>query len=261
MTNATQQQAISRLNNPVITYSVFGQITTVATVTSLPTGPIKPIKVYRSGLIADMNDNPVSEYSDKRGYRHFYAGNGQTVAVHRVVLYAFTGQWSSMAEGTVVHHIDSNPANNSADNLMELSSSDNVLRFFRGADNQQYINGQRRFQTKMAESRKNPVMLVVPDNNGSWHIIADYRISADGRVWKMKNGELRELKSSLANKRYSTNRNVKIAGTTYSLAALIAFNFLTVPDGKFKTLMIDQQADNPWDATNLYTVPVKQFDK
>lgn len=258
MTNATQQ-AINRLSNPVITYSVFGQITTVATVTSLPTGLINPIKVYRSGLITDMDNKPVSQYSEKRGYQHFYVGNGQQVAVHRVVLYAFTGQWSSMAEGTVVHHIDSNPTNNALSNLTMTTSSANVLRFFRGLDNEEYISGQRRFQTKIAESLTNPTMLVVPDDNGSWHIVADYRISADGHVWKVKQGELREVKSSVANKKYPTNRNVKIAGTTYSLAGLVAFNFLSVPDGKYKTLMINQQAENPWDAENLYTVPVKQL--
>lgn len=110
----------------------------------------------------------------------------------------------------------------------------------------------------MTESRTNPTLLVVPDaDNGSWHIEADYRISADGRVWKVKNGELKELKSSVANKKYPTNRNVKIHGKTYSLAGLVSFNFMVVPDGRYKTLMIDQKALNPWDAKNLYTVPVR----
>lgn len=179
MTNATQQQAINRLNNPVITYSVFGQITTVATVTSLPTGPIKPIKVYRSGLITDMNDNPVSEYSDKRGYRHFYTGNGQTVAVHRVVLYAFTGQWSSMTEGTVVHHIDSNPANNTLINLTMTTSSNNVLMFFDGRSNQQYIEGQQ-YQTERINQGTVPLV-----HRG--RLIDGYRINTMGQVTRKNN--------------------------------------------------------------------------
>lgn len=235
--------------------------TRTAVISELPQyGKLKQsITVHSDGTVDDKHVT-----SDARGYQYvavaFENGVYKSIGIHRLIAYAFNQQWSSRADGTNIHHIDSDPTHNSADNLMLTSSSDNVKRFFDGRDNEEYINGQRRFQTKMAESRKNPVVLVVPDN-GSWYVMADYRISADGRVWKMKNGELKELKSSVANKRYPTNRNVKIAGTTYSLAGLISFNFMSVPDGRYKTLMIDQEADNPWDADNLYTVPVKQFNK
>lgn len=256
MANTAQQQA-------TIVYTTTLPIRTrTAIISELPQyGKLKQsITVHSDGTV----DNKHVTH-DTRGYQYvavaFESGVYQSIGIHRLIAYAFNQQWSSREDGTTIHHIDSDPTNNASFNLVLTSSSDNVKRFFDGRDNEEFINGQRRFQTKIAESRKSPVVLVVPDDNGSWHIVADYRISADGRVWKMKNGELRELKSSLANKRYPTNRNVKIAGTTYSLAGLVAFNFMAVPDGRYKTLMIDQQADNPWDAINLYTVPVKQFDK
>lgn len=232
--------------------------TRTAVISELPQyGKLKQsITVYSDGTVDDKHVT-----HDARGYLYvsltFENGVYKHIGIHRLIAYAFNQQWSSREDGTNIHHIDSNPANNSADNLMLTSASDNVRRYFDGRDNEEFINGQRRFQTKMAESLTNPTMLVVPDDNGSWHIVEDYRISADGRVWKVKKGELKELKSSVANKKYPTNRNVKIAGTTYSLAGLVAFNFMSVPDGKYKTLMINQEADNPWDATNLYTVPVK----
>lgn len=258
MTNATQR------NTPAtIVYTTTIPVRTrTAVISELPQyGKLKQsITVHSDGTVDDKHVT-----SDARGYQYvavaFENGVYKSIGIHRLIAYAFNQQWSSHEDGTNIHHIDSDPTNNSADNLMLTSASDNVKRYFDGRDNEAYINSQRRFQTKMTESRLNPVMLVVPDDNGSWHIVADYRISADGRVWKVKQGELKELKSSVANSKYPTNRNVKIAGTTYSLAGLVAFNFMAVPDGRYKTLMIDQGTDNPWDATNLYTVPVKQFDK
>lgn len=257
MNNTTQQQA------KIVYTTTFPIIRTrTAVISELPQyGKLKhSITVHSDGTVDDKHVT-----SDTRGYKYvavaFECGVYQSIGIHRLIAYAFNQQWSSREDGTNIHHIDSNPANNSAENLMLTSASDNVKRFFDGRDNEEFIDGQRRFQTKMTESRENPVMLVVPDDNGSWHIVEDYRISADGRVWKMKNGGLREVKTAVANKRYPSNRNVKIAGTTYSLAGLVAFNFMAVPDGKYKTLMIDSTIANPWDATNLYTVPVKQFDK
>lgn len=258
MANATQR------NTPAtIVYTTTIPVRTrTAVISELPQyGKLKQsITVHSDGTVDDKHVT-----SDTRGYQYvavaFENGVYKSIGIHRLIAYAFNQQWSSREDGTNIHHIDSNPANNSADNLMLTSASDNVKRFFDGRDNEEYINSQRRFQTKMTESRTSPVMLTVPDDNSSWHIVADYRISADGRVWKVKNGELREVKSSVANKKYPTNRNVKIAGTTYSLAGLVAFNFLSVPDGRYKTLMINQETDNPWSAENLYTVPVKQFDK
>lgn len=236
--------------------------TRTAVISELPQyGKLKQsITVHSDGTVDDKHVT-----HDARGYLYvsltFENGVYKHIGIHRLIAYAFNQQWSSREDNTNIHHIDSDPTNNSADNLMLTSASDNVRRYFDGRDNEEFINGQRRFQTKMAESLTNPTMLVVPDDNGSWHIVEDYRISADGRVWKMKKGELREVKSSVANKKYPTNRNVKIAGTTYSLAGLVAFNFMSVPDGKYKTLMINQEVDNPYYATNLYTVPVKQFNK
>lgn len=247
MTNATQQ-AINHFNNPVITYSVFGQITTVATVTSLPTGPIKPIKVYRSGLITDMDNKPVSQYSDKRGYQHFYVGNGQQVTVHRVVLYAFTGQWSSMAEGTVVHHIDSNTANNAISNLTMTTLSDNVLRFFDGRDNQQYIAGQQ-YQTERINQGTVPLV-----HRGE--LIEGYRINTVGQVTrKNSHGEWVRINPRHASKKYRNNLVVTVAGMSASLHNLMAENFLVIPEGtRFKTLMIDSTIANPYQPQNLYTV-------
>lgn len=259
MTNATQRNTSATI---VYTTTIPVIRTRTAVISELPQyGKLKQsITVHSDGTVDDKHVT-----SDARGYQYvaiaFENGVYKSIGVHRLIAYAFNQQWSSREDGTNIHHIDSDPTNNSADNLMLTSASDNVKRFFDGRDNEEFINNQRRFQTKMAESRVNPVMLVVPDDNGSWHIEADYRISADGRVWKMKNGELREVKTSVANKKFPTNRNVKVDGKTYSLAGLVAFNFLVVPAGRYKTLMIDQQADNPWDATNLYTVPVKQFEK
>lgn len=248
MTNSATQQAISRLNNPVITYSVFGQITTVATVTSLPTGPINPIKVYRSGLITDMDNTPVSQYSGKRGYQYFYVGNGQTVAVHRVVLYAFTGQWSSKAEGTVVHHIDSDPSNNALRNLTMTTSSDNVLRFFDGRDNQQYIAGQQ-YQTERINQGTVPLV-----HRGK--LVEGYRINTMGQVTRKNNrGEWVRINPRHASKKYRMTLVVSIAGMSASLHNLMAENFLVTPEGtRFKTLMIDSTIANPYQPQNLYTV-------
>lgn len=255
MTNATQR------NTPAtIVYTTTIPVRTrTAVISELPQyGKLKQsITVHSDGTV---NDKHIT--NDERGYQYvavaFENGVYKSIGIHRLIAYAFNQQWSSREDGTNIHHIDSDPTNNSADNLMLTSASDNVKRYFDGRDNEEFINGQRRFQTKMTESRTNPTLLVVPDaDNGSWHIEADYRISADGRVWKVKNGELKELKSSVANKKYPTNRNVKIHGKTYSLAGLVSFNFMVVPDGRYKTLMIDQKALNPWDAKNLYTVPVR----
>lgn len=247
MTNAIQQ-AIDTINNPVITYSVFGQITTVATVTSLPTGPIKPIKVYRSGLITDMDNEPVAQYSDKRGYRRFYTGYNSMVAVHRVVLYAFTGQWSSKAEGTVVHHIDSNTGNNALSNLTMTTLSDNVLRFFDGRDNQQYIAGQQ-YQTERINQGTVPLV-----HRGK--LIEGYRINTMGQVTRKNNrGEWVRINPRHASKKYKNNLVVTIAGMSASLHNLMAENFLVTPEGtRFKTLMIDSTIANPYQPQNLYTV-------
>lgn len=256
MTNATQRNTPATI---VYTFPVPVR-TRTAVISELPQyGKLKQsITVHSNGMVDDKHVT-----SDTRGYQYvaitFENGVYKSIGIHRLIAYAFNQQWSSREDGTNIHHIDSNPANNSADNLMLTSASDNVKRYFDGRDNQQYIAGQRRFQTKMAESLTNPTMLVVPDDNGSWHIEADYRISADGLVWKVKHGELKKVKTAVANNKYPSNRNVKIHGKTYSLAGLVAFNFMAVPDGRYKTLMIDQQAENPWSAENLYTVPVKQF--
>ena len=62
---------------------------------------------------------------------------------------------------------------------------------------------------------------------------------------------------SIANKKYPTNKNIKFNGTSASIHGLVAENFTIVPDGPYKTLLIDKTLQEPYTPENIYTVPRK----
>lgn len=245
--------------NPIVSTEVFGYEVTSATLFITPEGVLKtPLRVVDGGYITDLNGRHKSHHVAQRGYHNItltYPGRrSEEFGVHRLVAYGFKQLWSSKANQTSIHHVDQNPENNAMSNLTLLSSSDNVLRYFRGADNQEWIDGQKYLTERIRASKKAPIPVVLPEQG----IIPGLYIDAQANVFKeTKDGQLVPAKMAVANPKYPTNINLKHQGKTYSLSALVAQNFLVAPQGKYKTLMKDTEIDNPWQASNLYTVPVK----
>lgn len=249
----------SKFMNPIVTTEVFGHEITSATLFVTPEGVLPtPLRVIDGGYITDLNGRHKPHHVAQRGYHNItitYPGRrSEEFGVHRLVAYGFKQLWSSKANQTTIHHIDSNPHNNHANNLTLLSSSANVLRYFRGTDNQEWIDNQEYLRERIEASEEAPIPVVLPGQG----VIPGLYIDAQANVFKeTKDGQLVPAKMSVANPKYPTNINLKHQGKTYSLSALVAQNFLVVPEGKYKTLMKDAEIYNPWDATNLYTVPVK----
>lgn len=264
MTNTTylSQSAtaqFSKFMNPIVSTEVFGYETQSSTLFITPEGVLPtPLRVIDGGYITTLDDRHKTQQVMQRGYHEVsltYAGHRYVnTGVHRLVAYGFKQLWSSKANQTSIHHVDQNPHNNHADNLTLLTSSDNVLRYFRGADNQEWIDGQEYLTERIESSKKAPIPVVLPGQG----VIPGLYIDAQANVFKeTKDGQLVPTKMAVANPKYQTNINLKHQGKTYSLSALVAQNFLVTPEGKYKTLMKDPAVDNPWQASNLYTVPVK----
>lgn len=256
-TYLTQSQSaqFSKFMNPVITTEVFGHEITSATLFVTPEGVLPtPLRVVDGGTIMDLNGRHKPHHVIYRGYHEVtlrYAGHRYvSTGVHRLVAYGFKQLWSSKANQTTIHHIDSDPHNNHANNLTLLSSSDNVLRYFRGTDNQEWIDNQE-YLTERLNGGDVPLMF-------KGEVVEGYTINAQGQVFhKNKKGEYVRVNPRRASKKYENNMIVTVNRVSTSLHNLMAQNFLVVPEGKYKTLMKDAGIDNPWQASNLYTVPVK----
>lgn len=241
--------------NPIVTTEVFGQTITSATLFITPEGVLPtPIRVIDGGYIVDLNGRHKSQQVIFRGYHEVsltYAGHRYVnTGVHRLVAYGFKQLWSSRANQTSIHHVDQNPHNNHANNLMLLTNSANVLRYFSGADNKEWIDNQE-YLTERLNSGDVPLMF-------KGEVIEGYTINAQGQVFhKNKKGEYVRVNPRRASKKYENNMIVTVNQVSTSLHNLMAQNFLVTPQGKYKTLMKDAEIDNPWQARNLYSVPVK----
>ena len=221
----------------------------------------EPIQVLSSGVIMKTRwDEPVAtmkpihQTTVPRGYKKipvkFVDGQWFELGVHRLVHFADNGEWSDKAEGTVIHHINSITDDNRAENLKLISSSENMLRFFRGLDNLRFIEAQEYLSDRINQGT---VALV---HRGQ--LIDGYRINTMGQVTrKNKQGEWVRINPRHASKKYRMNLVLKVADKSASLHNLMAENFLVTPEGKYKTLMIDPAIANPYQPQNLYTVAKK----
>ena len=262
--NTVTSNAIASLYNVDISYDFYGNPVSFKHIELLPVGQLdEPIQVTLSGTVSKVAWNepvatmkPIHQTTVPRGYKNvaLKKADGQWLefGVHRLVHFADNGEWSDMSEGTVIHHINSITSDNRASNLKLISSSENLLRFFRGLDTRKFIEAQE-YRTERINQGTVPLM-----HRGQ--LIDGYRINTMGQVTrKNKQGEWVRINPRQASKKYRMNLVLYVAGKSASLHNLMAENFLVTPDGKYKTLMIDTSIANPYQPQNLYTVPVKQF--
>lgn len=268
--NTVTSNAIQSLYNVDINYDFYGNEVSFKHIELLPAGRLsEPIQVFpTSGTVSKVAWNeplaiikPLRQLTETRGYKKvavkFVDGQWEMFGVHRLVHYSDNGEWSSKAEKTTIHHVNGITSDNRASNLKLISSSENLLRFFRGADNQEFIKAQ---EYKTDRINQGTVPLV---HKGK--LIEGYTINTMGEVchkyyikgrneWKVT-----KLQASHASKNHRMNLVLNVAGVSASLHNLMAENFLVTPNGKYKTLMIDTSIANPYQPQNLYTVPVKKF--
>lgn len=261
--NTVTSQSIASLYNVDISYDFYGNQVSFKHIELLPIGQLsEPIQVTLTGTVSKVAwDEPLAvikqihQTTETRGYKKVPVkfANGKLVqyGVHRLVHFADNGEWSDGQQQTVIHHIDSNPANNKAENLVLTTSSANVLRFFRGADNQSEITNQKYHEERIAKG------ITALTYDGKQY--PDYYVTRSGEVFHYVEGQRVPVKTFVANKKYPTNRNVKVHGVTMSLTRLVAENFLVTPEGKYKSLLKDNTLGNLYTAKNIYTVPVKSF--
>ena len=260
--NKVTSTAIASLYNVDISYDFYGNPVSFKHIELLPMGTLaEPIQVLSSGVIMKTRwDEPVAtmkpihQTTVPRGYKKipvkFVDGQWFELGVHRLVHFADNGEWSDKAEGTVIHHINSITDDNRAENLKLISSSENMLRFFRGLDNLRFIEAQEYLSDRINQGT---VALV---HRGQ--LIDGYRINTMGQVTrKNKQGEWVRINPRHASKKYRMNLVLKVADKSASLHNLMAENFLVTPEGKYKTLMIDPAIANPYQPQNLYTVAKK----
>lgn len=245
--------------NPVIKTDMFTSVSLSVT----PDGVCKtPLRVFDNGYVTDQAGNEKIQQTVARGYKNVsltYTGRVyKNTGVHRLVLFGFKQMWSSREDKTTVHHINTITNDNHISNLKLISSSDNVLRFFRGADNQEEIKNQQYLNDRI---NLGTVPLI---HKGK--LIDGYTINTMGEIYHKRYIKGRnewktvKLNPRHASKKYRMNLNVAIGYKTASLTGLIAENFLVTPNnGKYKTLMKDRTIANPYQPQNLYTVPVKKF--
>lgn len=260
--NTITSNAIASLYNVDINYDFYGNEVSFKHIELLPVGTLaEPIQVTLTGTVSKVAWNePVAtikqthQTTAPRGYKKipvkFVDGKWLEVGVHRLVHFADNGEWSDKSEGTVIHHINSITDDNRAENLMLTTNSANVLRFFRGLDNPEIASQQY---------KDGVIAKGVTSLTYDGVAYPDYYVTRDGQVFHYVEGQRVPVKVYTANKKYPTNRNVKVQGVTMSLTRLVAENFLIVPESKYKTLLKDNTLDNPFVAKNIYTVPVKQF--
>lgn len=260
--NTITSNAIASFYNADISYDFYGNQVSFKHIEIIPNGTLaEPIQVFSSGVIMKTRWNepiatmkPIHQTTEKRGYKKipvkFVDGQWKMFGTHRLVHYADNGEWSDGKQQTVIHHIDGNPSNNHANNLMLTTSSANVLRFFRGADNQSEIASQKYHEERIAKG----VTALTYDGVA----YPDYYVTRDGQVFHYVEGERVPVKTFVANKKYPTNHNLKINNKTMSLHKLMAQNYLILPQGKYKTLLKDNTLDNPFVAKNIYVMPLKK---
>ena len=263
--NTVASNAIASLYNADISYDFYGNQVSFKHIELLPVGQLsEPIQVTLSGTASKVAwYEPVATMKQiyqsdlVRGYKGTTlklseSGQWKTFGTHRLVHFADNGEWSDKAEKTTVHHINGITSDNRASNLKLISSSENLLRFFRGLDNLRFIEAQ---VYKTDHINQGTVPLV---HRGQ--LIDGYRINTMGQVTrKNKQGEWVRINPRHASKKYRMNLVLKVADKSASLHNLMAENFLVTPEGKYKTLMIDPAIANPYQPQNLYTVPVKKF--
>ncbi|MBU7556842.1 HNH endonuclease [Weissella paramesenteroides] len=233
-----------------------GHVHEVSSIAVTPQGLLKkPIKAdLTDGTIYDNILTSSDLKTETRGYKHINLqltdGSWASLGTHRLIHFADKFEWSSKADGTAIHHINTITDDNRAINLEMLTNSDNVLRFFDGRDNQEEIKNQEYLDERIAQE-------IVPMMHKG-EVVKGYSIDAFGHVYhENKQGKLVEVSLSVANPKYPTNKNIKFNGTSASIHGLMAENFLITPKGKYKALLIDKTLDNPYIATNIYTVAKK----
>ena len=262
--NTITSNAIASLYNVDISYDFYGQEVSFKHIELLPVGTLaEPIQVFPTGgtvskvawdePVATMK--PIHQSDLVRGYKGTTlklseSGQWKTFGTHRLVHFADNGEWSDKAEKTTVHHINGITSDNRASNLKLISSSENLLRFFRGLDNLMFIEAQE-YRTDRINQGTVPLV-----HRGQ--LIDGYRINTMGQVTrKNKQGEWVRINPRHASKKYRMNLVLKVADKSASLHNLMAENFLEVPTGYYKTLMKDASIANPYQPQNLYTVAKK----
>lgn len=265
MNNTIKSQSITSLYNVDINYGFYGNEVSFEHIEMLPVGQLsEPIQVFpTSGTVSKVAWNEplavikqIHQTTETRGYKKipvkFVDGQWLEFGVHRLVHYSDNGEWSDMSKGTVIHHINSITDDNRAENLTLTTSSANLLRFFRGLDNQEFIETQ---EYKTDRINQGTVPLV---HKGK--LIEGYTINTMGQVTRKNHkGEWVRINPRQASKKYRMNLVLNVEHKSASLHNLMAENFLIVPEGKYKTLMLDTSIANPYQPQNLYTVPVKSF--
>ena len=263
--NKVTSTAIASLYNTDVNYDFYGNEVSFKHIEMLPAGELsEAIQVTLNGTVSKVawdeplaTIKPIHQTTVPRGYKKipvkFVDGKWLEVGVHRLVHFADNGEWSDWKQQTVIHHINSITDDNRAENLTLTTSSANVLRFFRGADNQEEIKNQQYLNDRINAGTV-PLMF-------EGKLIEGYTINTMGEVFHKRiiKGEVVNYKQhpSIANPKYPTNLNVKFNGKTTGLAHLMAENFLEVPTGYYKTLMKDASIANPYQPQNLYTVAKK----
>ena len=262
--NTITSNAIASLYNVDISYDFYGNPVSFKHIELLPVGQLsEPIQVTLTGTVSKVAWNeplatikPLRQLTETCGYKKvgLKKADGQwfELGVHRLVHFADNGEWSDMSQGTVIHHINSITDDNRAENLTLTTSSANLLRFFRGLDNQEFIETQ---EYKTERINQGTVPLV---HRGK--LIEGYTINTMGEVFRYvkRTGQTVKVNPRHASKKYKMNLNIAIAGVTASLHNLMAENFLVTPNnGKYKTLMKDRTIANPYQPQNLYTVAKK----
>ena len=260
MTNVTKMQVLSpeatkefnEAMNPVIKTDMFTSVSLHVT----PEGVLQtPLRVFDNGFITDQSGNKKLQQTLERGYKQVsltYTGRiYKNTGVHRLVLFSFKQEWSNKEDETVVHHLDGNKSNNNINNLQLDDNRNNVLRFWDGRENAEYI-ANKQYQSDRIVKGRVPMM-----HKGK--LIPGYEIDTKGHVYHVNKvtGAVNVITPSVANKKYPTNKNIKFDGTSASIHGLVAENFTIVPDGPYKTLLIDKTLQEPYTPENIYTVPRK----
>lgn len=248
-----ETEAFNDFMNPVIKTDMFTSVSLSVT----HDGVLQtPLRVFDNGFITDQSGNKKLQQTLERGYKQVsltYTGRiYKNTGVHRLVLFSFKQEWSNKEDETVVHHLDGNKGNNNINNLQLDDNRNNVLRFWDGRENAQYIANKQYQSDRIAKGRV-PMMHKGIEVSG-------YEIDTKGHVYHVNKatGAFDEVTPSVANKKYPTNKNIKFKGTTASLHGLVAENFLVLtPESKFKTLLIDKTLQEPYTPENIYTVPRK----
>lgn len=248
--------AFNRAMNPVIKTNMYGHEITSTALHVTPEGVLQtPLRVFEDGYVTTQSGTERHQRTEPKGYKttdlHLSDGSWYPLGIHRLVLFSFKQQWSCKENQTVVHHLDGNKGNNNISNLQLDDNRNNVMRFWSGQENTDYIDNKQYQSERIAKGRV-PMM-----HKGK--LVSGYEIDRKGHVYHTDNvtGEVHEVKASIANKNYPTNKNIKFKGTTASLHGLVAENFTVVPDGYYKTLLIDKALAELYTPENIYVVPRK----